>query len=86
MPTPKINKIAVYDPTKPVGDDKARLFEARIAEPDTKRGEYDGIIELIVTNPLGRVPRDELRKAAQREARRTGNRKMQVRRIERVYP
>jgi hypothetical protein len=77
----KINKIAIFDGQPTEG---ARLFEVRVAEPTTRRGEYDGVIELIVTNPQGYVPREELRATARRELRRTGQRNAQVRRIQRI--
>ena len=82
----KTNTIKVHDgsqPTPPIGE--ARLFTAYIAEPDTRRGDYDGRIDLLVTNPLGRVSRDDMRRIARRELRRTDRKHMQVRRLQRIW-
>lgn len=82
----KINTIKVHDseqPTPPIGE--ARLFSAYVAEPDAPRGEYDGRIDLLVTNPHGYVSRADLRKVARRELRRIDRRAAQVRRIQRVW-
>ena len=83
MPATKINEIGIH-----VGDDSAlngdRLFAAHIAEPDTPRGQYDDSVELRVSNSRGYIPRDELRKVARREMRRSGQKHMEIRRIQRL--